>query len=217
MKINYTRNDIHFKSLSEYNGQWNEAWGINTRLNDLADKLSTSYPISHEKILRLIRYVYFAYESSSPEIYKSIVTDYKQVMQFKYGPEPIVSVTFKTEHKQFTITNAPVIDELFNTLLNKMFETIDTVPKKNKKTLPEKGSIKKIATELFKELTQKENISEWRSYCIIGFIFAFYRFGIKYTGIIKTEERYNLYKEKHYKTESYLSYLAGNIRRYIIR
>jgi hypothetical protein len=218
IKSNYKRiaTDIHFKPLSEFIGKWNEELGINAEMNKLADKLSIKYCISQETILRLIRYVLFAYESTTPGVIKGILTDYKQVIQFEKKPEQIISITFNTEQKQFIITEHEVIDELYYTLFNKMFQTDKPHSNKNKKLI-EEGSIKKIATELFNELTKKENISEWKSYCIIGFIFAFYRFGIKRTGIIKTENRYNLYREKHYKTDSYLQYLSGNIKRYIIK
>jgi len=205
-KSNYIRqeSDIHFKPLSEFNGEWR----ISDDKIELSKKLSENYGISEDKILHLIQYVEFAFLSDIPGIINNVVTDINQVQNFENDPQSIISIKFECKNKHFTITNPNTIDKIYSLLFNTMFEMTPNITKQKKKILSE-VSIKRIATELYDELTKKYEISEWKSYCIIGFIFAFYEIGINFDHPIMTEQQY--------KNGSYLTYLSGNIKRYIIK
>lgn len=79
--------------------------------------------------------------------------------------------------------------------------------------------IKKVATELYIELTDKEKITGSRPLYIIGYIFSLYEIGLKRGEPILTEHQHNAQNEykrsKGITTESYLSYLSGHMKRYI--
>ena len=78
--------------------------------------------------------------------------------------------------------------------------------------------IKMIATEIYQELTQMENITEWQPYYIIGLIFAHEWIGIKEH--LQTEDEFMNKKQQRdpndpYGNETYLSYLSSRIKGYI--
>jgi len=129
---------------------------------------------------------------------------------------PIEKVVFRTNAKAFEITNPYLTDKLYNSLLEFIdFQKI-TQEKLKRKKLTSATVIKKVAKELFSELTQVEKISNWRSLCIIGYIFYLYNTGLKSEEPILSEEKFNLLqKGKQVVTETYLQYLASRIERYI--
>lgn len=172
----------------------------------LTEKLSKDYGLSGEKINRLIQYVVYAFGTSS------FFEEEIKVLNFEKEPEPILSVRFESRNKHFTITDPKIIDKLYKLLLgeNHLFKLANPY---------DKEIIKEIATEVFRELTTKENISKCAAYCIIGFIFAYHGYGICREKLMTEGEFIYDTLEKESKgiavNKTYLQYLEGRITDYI--
>ena len=149
-----------------------------------------------------------------------------EIADFEKEPFSIDKIVIRGSDKplgyprSFEINNPYLIDELYRSMLDFMdFKKVLKKRRDNtKKKRPSAKIIKLIATEIYNELTQVEKISEWKSYCIVGFIFAFYQIGIKTEDPIKSEEQYNQWmkEERSASAETYLQYLAHRIEKYII-
>ena len=199
MKKNYYSKvitDPHFKPLSEMKGR---KFSVTEGQVELAKKLNKDYELSEYAFLLLIKYVEFAFLPDEDS--KAWQQEFENINRILDSEE---SFTVRLEY-----------ENKFSEII-KDGDTIslktDSTPSKRKRMLLEE-SIKKIATEIFKQLTIKENISEWKSLCIIGFIFAFYHIGISYDHPIETKTE----RKISHPGENYLSYLSGNIKRYILK
>lgn len=198
MKKNYYSRTIppdpHFKPLSEFVCQWPVTEGQIL----LSKKLANDYALAEDRFLHLIQYVEFAFLPDDSKIIQQAFEDITRNL----NPEDNFTVKLEYENKFTEITKDG------DTITSKNW----SVPFKGKKIFLEQ-SIKKIATEMFNELTGKDKLSDWKSYCIIGLIFAFYQIGINYNYPILTEVEHKISQPG----ENYLSYLSGNIKRYIIK
>jgi hypothetical protein len=195
MKKNYYSKvitDTHFKPLSEMKGK---KFSVTEGQIELAKKLNKDYLLSEYAFIVLIKYVEFAFLPDNDS------QEFENINRMLDSEE---SFTVRLEY-----------ENKFSEII-KDGDTIslktDSTPSKRNKIFLEK-SIKRIATEIFNQLTIKESISEWKSQCIIGFIFAFYQIGISYDHPIQTEAEH----ERSNSSENYLSYLSGNIKRYILK
>ena len=198
MKKNYYSRvitDPHFKPLSEMKGK---KLSVTEGQIKLAKKLNKNYPLSESAFLVLIKYVEYAF---LPNNSKVLQREFENINKILDSEE---SFTTRLEYEN---KFSEIIKE-GDTLSIKS----GSKPFKSKKIFLEE-SIKRIATEIFNQLTKKEDISEWKSYCIIGFIFAFYQIGINYKYPLETETEHKI----SHPEDNYLSYLSGNIKRYIIK
>ena len=195
-----------FKPISEWDGKQgirnNEdipEWG-------LTERLSRGYGLSRERINHLIRYVVYAFGTSS------YFEEEIKVIDFEKNREPILSVRFESRDKQITIKDPKIIDKLYTLLLgeNNLFKLQKPF---------DKEIIKHIAIEVLKEITSKEGIPEQTAYCIIGFIFAYHGYGICKEKIMTEGEFIYDTIDKESKSimvkETYTEYLARRIREYI--
>jgi len=188
----------------------------NNRQLVLAKNLHRSYGIPEGNILRLIMYTDIALSYPTNSEIQVYYSDLSEIADFEKNPMPVEKVMFRGNAKEFEITNPYLIEKLYNSLLELIdFQKI-TQEKLAKKKITSATIIKKVARELFNELTQVEKISNWRSLGIIGYIFCLYNIGLKSKEPILSEEKFNLMqKGKQNVTETYLQYLAGRIERYI--
>jgi hypothetical protein len=211
----------YFKLLKRYN--YNPSLANNKQI-ELAEKLSKKYDIHEGNILRLIMYAGIAWSYATDSEIEFFYSDMTEIADFEKEPVPIDKIIFRGSSKSlgssksFEITNPYLIDKLYYSMLD--FMDFQNVLKKRrsdtKKKRPSAKIVKLIATEIYNELTKVEKISEWKSYCIIGYIFCLYNIGLKTKEPILSEEKYNLLqKEKRKVTETYLQYLATRIKRYI--
>jgi len=188
----------------------------NNRQLVLAKNLHRSYGIPEGNILRLIMYADIALSYPTDSEVQVYYSEISEIADFEKSPIPIEKVVFRGNAKAFEITNPYLIDKLYKSLLELIdFQKI-TQEKRAKKKSTSAKIIKKVATELFNQLTQVENISNWRSLCIIGYIFCLYNIGSKSQGPILSEEKFNiLQKGNQILNETYLQYLASRIEQYI--
>lgn len=199
MKKNYYKKEItdpHFKPLSEMKGK---NFMVTKGQVELAKKLNKDYLLSEYAFLTLIKYVEFAFLSyKNSRVWQQEWENINRILD----TEESFTIGLEYENKFSEITKEE------DTITVKS----DNTPFKGKKIFYEQ-SIKKIATEIFNQLTIKEDITAWKSLCIIGFIFAFYHIGINYSFPIETESEW----KKTHPDENYLTYLRGNIKRYLIK
>jgi hypothetical protein len=207
----------YFRSLKSfrYNPFFHPSIANNRQLV-LAKNLHRSYGIPEGNILRLIMYTDIALSYPTNSEIQVYYSDLSEIADFEKNPIPIEKVVFRGDAKAFEITNPYLTDKLYNSLLELIdFQKITQV-KHAKKKLTSAKIIKKVARELFNELTQVEKISNWRSLSIIGYIFCLYNIGLKSEEPILSEDKFNLLqKGKQVVTETYLQYLASRIERYI--
>jgi hypothetical protein len=199
MKKNYYSRiitDPHFKSLSDFNIQQ----PITEGQIELSKKLSNDYGLTEDKFLHLIQYVEFAFIPDNTENNQRLFEEIGRMIDDDSKKDFTINLEYENKHSEI-VKNGDSIT--FN---------YGSTPYKGKKIFLEE-SIKKIATEIFNQLTKEKNISKWQSLCIIGFIYAFYQIGINYNYPILTEEVHKIKRPG----ENYLSYLSGNIKRYIIK
>ena len=144
----------------------------NNRQLVLAKNLHRSYGIPEGNILRLIMYTDIALSYPTNSEIQVYYSDLSEIADFEKNPMPIEKVIFRGNAKAFEITNPYLIEKLYNSLLELIdFQKI-TQEKLAKKKITSATIIKKVARELFNELTQVEKISNWRSLGIIGYIFC---------------------------------------------
>lgn len=195
-----------FKPISEWDGKQgihnNEdipEWG-------LAERLSRGYGLSRERISHLIRYVVYAFGTSS------YFEEEIKVLDFEKNREPILSVRFESRNRQITIRDPKIIDKLYKLLLgeNNLFKLQKPF---------DKEIIKQIAIEVLKDITGKDGVQEQTAYCIIGFIFAYHGYGICKEKIMTEGEFIYDTIDKESKSilvkETYTEYLARRIREYV--
>lgn len=188
----------------------------------LARNLHRSYGLPEKNILHSVVYADVAFNRAKLSEHDFNLLDANSVAQFENGPESIQEIVFKANDKNIEIRNPYFIDKLYYYLLEITDSHFDLSQRKIfgklelKKKRPSATIIKKIATELFNEFTQVEKISAWKSYCIVGYIFCFYKISLKSEDPILNEQEFNLKKEKYgLDTGTYLQYLSGRIKRYI--
>jgi hypothetical protein len=200
MKKNYYSKvitDPHFKPLSDFTC----AWAVTDGQIELSKKLASDYHLPEDKFLHLIQYVEFAFlPEKDSKTWQQAFEDTIRMLD-EDNTEKVFTVKLEYENKFSEITKDGDTIKVRNW----------RIPYKGKKIFLEQ-SIKKIATEMLKELTHKDKISVWKSLCIIGFIFAFYQIGINYNFPIQIEAEYKI----SHPDGNYLQYLSGNIKRYII-
>lgn len=182
----------------------------------LARNLSRSYQLTEGKILRLIMYTEIALNNATDRDIELSYSDLSEIIEFEREPEPIDKLVFKSKNKSFEIVNPFIIDHLYYSVID-LFNFQQTVKKRRSgERISADESKKKVAAELFAELTQTDKISERKSYCIIGFIFCLYDIHLESEGPILSENNYNkLIKEDPAITETYLQYLARRIKSYL--
>ena len=75
-----------------------------------------------------------------------------------------------------------------------------------------------MTTDIFNELIKVHKMSEWKSKCIIGLIYANNGASLKRDQRIMKEEQFNVENEKKQVLgeSNYLAYLEKRISRYII-
>ncbi|HBE39875.1 MAG TPA: hypothetical protein DDW27_01460 [Bacteroidales bacterium] len=172
----------------------------------LTERLSKDYGLSREKINHLIRYVVYAFGTSS------YFEEEIKVIDFNKNPENILSVRFESMNKNFTIKDPKIIDKMYKLLIgeNNLFK----LPHPYNKEI-----VRKIATKVFRELTGNEKISKSAAYCIIGFILAYYSYGMCKEKLMSEGEFIYDTIEKENKgiavTKNYLQYLADTVAEYI--
>lgn len=184
----------------------------NNRQLALVKNLHRSYSIAEGNLLRLIVYADIALSYATESEIQLYYSDLQEIASFEHNPEPINKVVFRGENKAFEITNPYLIDELYKSMLNLIDFRKIIKNKHSKKKRPSGAIIKKIATELFHELTEAEGLSEWKSLCVIGYIFRLYGISLKSEDPILTEDEY---KKQTFQPQPYLTYLSGRIKRYI--
>jgi len=232
MELQYKRNidKEYFRSLDSFN--YSPIFHApNPKQKMLIEKINSSYYIPLGNINRLVQYTEIALNYALESELEYYDSDRSELEKFENDPFPISRIEFmgwqkgSRFSKTFEISNPYLIDKLYNSV----FEYInfhETKPKNGntdkKKKRPSATLIKKVATQIFKELTKVNNISEWQSLCIIGYIYSYYEIGLKKEEPIMTEEVWNLSKKGKEKkgiiiTETYLQYLAARIKRYIIK
>ncbi|NLN30117.1 MAG: hypothetical protein GX158_02595 [Bacteroidales bacterium] len=195
-----------FKPLSEWDGKQGICSNEDIPEWGLTERLSRGYGLSGEKISHLIRYVVYAFGTSS------YFEEEIKVVDFEKNREPILSVRFESRNKQITIRDPNIIDKLYKLLLgeNNLFKLQKPF---------DKEIIKHIAVEVLKEITGKEGIPEQKAYCIVGFIFAYHGYGICKEKIMTEGEFIYDTIDKESKNilvkETYTEYLARRIREYI--
>jgi hypothetical protein len=225
MKSQYKRDisEDYFRPLKtfHYNPSFHAVTATNKQLV-LTTNLHRSYGIREGNMLRLIIYADISLRWATESEIELYYSDLHEIAEFEKKPFPIERIVFRGSDKplgypkSFEITNPYLIDKLYYSLIELInFQEI-IKKKKSRKKRTSATIIKKVATELFNELTQVEKMSDWKSLCIIGYIFCLYKIGIKNEEPIMTEEKFNLLKhEKQIETETYLQYLAHRIKRYI--
>lgn len=172
----------------------------------LTERLSVEYGLSKEKVNHLIRYVVYAFGTSS------YFEEEIKVIDFNKSPEQILSVRFESNNKNFTIRDPKIIEKMYKLLIgeNNLFK----LPHPYTKEI-----VKKIATQVFLELTGKDKIPKSAAYCIIGFILAYYSYGICKEKVMTEGEFIYDKIEKENKgttvTKTYLQYLADTVVEYI--
>lgn len=172
----------------------------------LTERLSKDYGLSREKINHLIRYVVYAFGTSS------FFDEEIKVIDFDRNPEQILSVRFESMNKHFTIKDRKIIDKMYKLLIgeNNLFK----LPQPYNKEI-----VRKIATQVFRELTGKEKISKSAAYCIIGLILAYHSYGVCKEKVMTEGEFIYDTIEKENKgiavTKNYLQYLADTVVEYI--
>lgn len=181
----------------------------------LAKNLSRSYGVTEMNVLRLIMYSDFALSYAHESEIQVQFSDLKDISEFDESREEVRRIVFTGDTKSFEITNPHLIDELYKSMQNFIeFHRIKN-KKPNKKGISD-TIIKKVANELYKELTEVERISEWRSLCIIGYVFCLYNVCLDSEQPIMTEEKFNLSDpEIRAPSETYLQYLSARIKQYI--
>ena len=190
--------------------EWIEKPGINNHDDipewGLSEKLSKNYGLSKDKINHLIKYVIYAFGTSS------YFEEEIKVIDFNKNPEQILSVRFESLNKNFTIKDQKIISKMYKLLIgeNNLFK----LPHPYTKEI-----VTKIATQVFRELTEKDKLSKSAAYCIIGFILAYYSYGVCKEKLMTEGEFIYDTIEKENKgtpvTNTYLQYLADKVVEYI--
>jgi hypothetical protein len=213
-KINLTRKNFRPLKNFRYNPFFHPSVASNKQLV-LAKNLSRSYGITEINILRLIMYADFALSYAHESEIQVQLSDLKDISEFEESHEEVKKIVFSGQVKSFEITNPHLIDELYKSMQN-FIEFHRIRKKKPKKKQSSDSIVKKLANELYIELTEIERISEWRSLCIIGYIFCHYDVCLDSEEPIMTEEKFNLSEaEKRESTETYLQYLSARVKQYI--
>jgi len=181
----------------------------------LARNLSRSYQFPEGNILRLIMYTEIALNNAVDRDIELSYSDLSEIIEFEREPEPIDKLVFKSKNKSFEIVNPFIIDHLYYSIID-LFNFQQTIKKRRSvEKISTDEPKKKVAAELFDELTQTEKISHGKSYCIIGFIFCLYNIHLESESPLLSENHYNkLIKEDPGIKETYLQYLAGRIKSY---
>jgi hypothetical protein len=211
----------YFKPLKSF--QYNENFHPRVATNKqlvLASNLHRSYGIPEMNILRLIMYAEIALHWAKERQIKLYYPDFSEIMDFEKNPAPVEKIVFMGSSKSFEVNNPYLIDKLHNSLLELIDFRKIAEGKPARKRHVSARIIKKVATELYNELTKKEKITGLKPLHIIGYIFSLYSIGLKNDDPILTEKEFNSQaesiKSKGKKAyESYLQYLSGTIKRYI--
>jgi hypothetical protein len=209
---------VYFKPLKSfrYNSSFHHSVA-NTKQLVLAKNLNRSYNISEGNILRLITYADIALKLATESEINFYYSDMMEIADFEKDPTPIEKIIFKGRSKSFEITSPYLIDRLYISLLDIM--DFQKILKKgqDKNGQASASIIKKVATEIYNELTTIEKLSSRKAYCIVGFIFAFYKIGLKPHEPILTEKEFEIEKKTNkIFTGTYLQYLSKQIEAYII-
>lgn len=238
MKSQYKR-DItreYFLPLEQYN--FNPSLADNKQLvlaKNLHRTYGIKYGIPESKILKLIMYADSALSHASISERVCYLSDARAIAGFEKNPDSIDKVVFTAGARTFEITNPYLIDKLYYCLkeISESRIKVEEIKYPHYEVEVQKYSavkhinkkrssgaiIKKVATELYNELTVKEKITGSKPLYLIGYIFSLYNVGLKREEPILTDighqAQNKVKKSKGITTESYLQYLAGRIKRYI--
>lgn len=228
--MNYTR-DIdkdYFLLLKWYRYEPNPYLFSKEQI-DLAEKLAQHYNLFPGNALRLIGYAERALIWALKSEQKFSVDDWSEFLQFQENPPPIRKVTFQGDGKSFVIRNPYWIDELYKRIselittanIQGIDETaaspIESLLKSNhitRKTRPSTRIIKKIGTEIYRELVDVEKLTKWKAECILVQILSIYKIGLRVGEPLMTEQEHSNDNSPHRKKESYLTYCRGQGKNY---
>ena len=187
---------------------------------ELAEKLSEVYGIQIEKIFHLMKYVEIADSWALESEIQLYYSDRQEVLRFEKDTEPIKTIRFECENKHLEITNPFVIDRMYSLLFHIYKD--ERHLQSDKKKRPSAKIVKMIATEIYHDLIpliQSEK-PRWKALCIVGYIFGVYNIGLKSSDYIMNQEQHEAERikkrNKGITTETYLQYLSGHMKRYII-
>jgi len=213
-KINITRKNFKPLKNFRYNPFFHPSVASNKQLV-LSKNLSRSYVSTEMNILRLIMYADFALSYAHESEIQVQFSELKDISEFEESHEDVQKIVFSGKTKSFEIINPHLIDELYKSMQN--FIEFHRIRNKKPKDKHSSDSIvKKLANELYIELTDIERISEWRSLCIIGYIYCYYEVCLESEEPIMTEEQFNTSDmEKRAFSETYLQYLSARVKQYI--
>jgi hypothetical protein len=191
----------------------------NNKQLKLAEKLSKEYPIPEGNILRLIIYADVAWSYATDSEIQVYLSDMTEIAEFEKEPEPIEKIVFRGSAKSFEITNPYLIDQLYYSMIDLLnFQKI-IKEKGAKKKRPSAKIIHLIATEIYNELTQVEQITGSKPFYIAGYIFGLYNIGIKKDDYVMNEEQHEIDRQqkkiKGITTHSYRQYLRDKMKNII--
>jgi hypothetical protein len=186
----------------------------------LAKNLHRSYQVPEGNILRLIIYADIVLNRTRGKERNLFFSDLSAIADSGKNKTVFEKVVFKGREKSFEISSPYLIDKLYNSLLA-IIDFRNTGKKDFSVKKPaSSASIKKLATELYSELTEKEKITGSKPLYIIGYIFSLYNVGLKKGEPILTEKEFKVRVDKmkpegETNAENYLQYLSRRIRPYI--
>jgi hypothetical protein len=194
----------------------------NNRQMVLAKNLHRSYHIPEGNILRLILYTEIALHWTRESDVKLYYSDLSALEDFGKNSEPVEKVIFSGKTRNLEITSPYFIENLHQSLLDLADFGKAGKGKKSGKRPASASVVKKVATELYIELSENEKLTGSKPLYIIGYIFSLYNVALKNEGPVLTEKEFMLGLEKKKSegiviTESYLQYLGRRIRPYINR
>jgi hypothetical protein len=183
----------------------------------LAKNLHRSYQVPEGNILRLIVYADLALHETRVKERKLYFSDLSAIENFGKKPTSMEKVVFMGKEKLFEINSPYLIDKLYHSLLGIIdFRNTGEKNFSGRKTASS-VVIKKLATDLYIELTEKEKITGSKPLYIIGYIFSLYNVGLKKEEPILTEKEFKARLKKMQpggitNPETYLQYLSRQIK-----
>jgi hypothetical protein len=183
----------------------------------LAQRLNKSYGVPLGNILRLIMYTDIALSLANESDLQLYYSDLKQIADFEKEPQIFDKLIFVGKNRSVEIENPFLIERVFRSMINLIDSRNIIRNKSNTKKKTSSVILKKVATELYRELCTEEKFSPWRSLCITGYIFALYKVRLDNEEIIMTEEEFDQKnKDNKVVSETYLQYLSSKIKAYIL-
>lgn len=207
----------YFKPLKSFRyNPYIHPYTANNKQTILAQRLNKSYGIPLGNILRLIIYTDVALSLGNESELQLNYSDLKQIAEFEKEHDTFEKLIFAGKNKSIEIKNPFLIQRIFMSMINLIDSHSIIKGKGAQKKKTSSLILKKVATELYNELSTEEKFSPWRSLCIIGYIFALYKVKLDDGGTILTEEEYDQRNRAgNDLPETYLQYLSSRIRPYV--